>query len=97
MQVDVHALKDFHIDAEGSGTRLDIGQRGLARLLHDLTQLAGHLQGALAFEDGDFDGHDLAAVFRPGQRLHNADLIGFFDLRRNVLRRIEELLDEIAQ
>src|SRR5512140_207353 len=95
MEVDVHALEDFHVDPQRGRTGLDVGERGLRRFLHDLAELACHLQRPLAFQNGHLDSHDLAAIFRPGQRLRNADLIRLLDLRRNVLRWIEELLDHL--
>ena len=44
MKVNIHALKDLHFDTECRGPRLDVCERGLRRLLHDIAKLAGHLQ-----------------------------------------------------
>ena len=55
VHVDVHALEHFQVDPQQGRPRFDVGQRGLARFLHHIPDLTGHLQVALAIQHGHFD------------------------------------------
>ena len=65
-----HELVRVHLRQLGMG--LDILPGDLRGLLHDIAQVAGHRQDALALGDGTLDEEDLAAELGPGEAGHHA-------------------------
>ena len=75
------------------GLRADVAHRRLRRLLHDVAELAGQGQLALARHQRRLDGQDLAADFRPGQARGDADLVLLLGQRLAEARHAEVLGD----
>ena len=67
MDVDVAALEQFGIEAERLRPGLDQRHRRLGAFAHDLAELAGEDQRALARDARRLDEQDVAADWRPGE------------------------------
>src|SRR5262245_7219777 len=75
VHVDVALLEQWWLDAEFDRARANIRVRGLDRLLHHVTQIAGDGHLALARHHHAFDGEQLAADLGPSETGDHADLI----------------------
>jgi len=73
--VNIEALEQIWFQLELVAARFDEGEGSLAALLHNFANLSGHLQAAFAFQHGNFDGHNFAAVLCPGEGGGNANII----------------------
>ena len=69
MHVQIQFGLKARIQPQRGGPRPNDGKRGLDRFLHDVAQLAGQRQLALARRDRGLDAQQLAADLRPGQAL----------------------------
>ena len=69
MHVQIQFGLKARIQPQRGGPRPNHGHRGLDRFLHDVAQLAGQGQLALARRDRGFDAQQLAADLRPRQAL----------------------------
>ena len=76
MDVQVAVFVEVGRNAESVGLRADVRQRGLRRLLHHVSELAGQRQALLAGHARGFDEQDVPAVRRPGQPDRHARLLG---------------------
>ncbi len=65
--MDIDVPVEIPRKAKGRGSRPHITHRRLGRLLHDVAQLAGQRQAALALHDCRFGGQDGAADLGPRQ------------------------------
>ena len=75
--MDVLAAEHARLDAVARRARLDEGEGGLDRLLHDVAELAGGLDLALAGHGDRLDGQQFAADLGPGEAGDGADLVLF--------------------
>ena len=91
--VEVHLglAEDLRIDAPVGGPALHHRVGGLGRLLHDVAQLAGQHQLALAGHQGHLDGQGVTPAPRVGDAVDHADLVLAADLGRSDLGRADEL------
>src|SRR5579864_3787964 len=67
MDVNVMIGKEAFLDAERPRIRSHPGERGLHGFLHDLANLPGHSESALAFHDVGFNEQNIAAGRSPRQ------------------------------
>src|ERR1043166_9644617 len=74
MQVNVRLRERVERDAEGAGAGAQETPRRLRRSLHDVAQLAGERDLALARHPDRLDEHDVAADGRPRESGGDADL-----------------------
>src|SRR5436190_165462 len=93
VDVDVGGAVEVLRDVVLVGLRADVAHRRLRRLLHDVAELAGQGQLALAGHQRRLDGQDLAADFRPGQARGDADLVLLLGQRLAEARHAEVLGD----
>src|SRR5579862_5057323 len=75
VDVDVGVLPEWRVDSQGSRAGADIAVGSLSRFAHDLAELAGKLQVALAVHDGDLDGHQITTGLSPGDARGDANLV----------------------
>ena len=78
MDVDVVPGEDIGLEAELARARSDVAERGLGGLFHDVAQVAGQSQGALALHDGRFDVDDVPADLGPGEPCGHPDDVLLF-------------------
>ncbi len=91
------SLSDVLVEAERDGVRADPGERGLHGLLHDVADLAGHGEAALALHLVGFDEEDVAAGRCPGEADGDAGTLGALgDLGVDAdLDAAQELVDDL--
>ena len=93
VHVDVGARVEVAVDAERRRPRADVADGGLGGLLHDVAELAGKHQLALARHDGHLGDQEIAAVRGHGQAVGHADLVGRLLLAHAVAGR-PQVLDQ---
>jgi hypothetical protein len=74
VDVQVALANVVETDADALASRLDAGQSGLRRLLHNLAEFARELHAAAPVGERRFDLQDFAANFRPREAEREADL-----------------------
>jgi len=84
------------VDPQGVGLGAGVAQRGLSRLLHHLTQLAGELQRALARHDRHLDAQGVSACLGPCQAGGHANGVGVLGGTEVIARRAEVLDQGLA-
>jgi hypothetical protein len=89
VHVDVVGLDDGLLDAELLEVALDVAHRRLGGLFHDVAELAGEHEAALAGHLGRLDEHDLAADGGPREAGGDAGLGGALGDLGQVLLRAE--------
>ena len=90
MWTSVLRLKSFGMP-NSSAFDAHVAHRRLRRLLHDVAELAGERQVALARHQRRFGHEDLAADFGPGQAGRDADLVRLLGHRVAEARHAEVL------
>src|SRR5579864_685665 len=79
--------------AESSGARAHVAHGCLGGLLHDVTQLTGKGEPALAVHQARFSGQHLPADFGPGQSSGDSDFILLLSPELAELNDAEELVN----
>ena len=75
VHVDVGAAVEVAVQPQRRGARAHVADRRLRRLLHDVAELAGEHQLALARDDRDLGRQQIAAVHGDGQAVDQPDLV----------------------
>ena len=93
--MDIDLLQEVIVQAQPLGPRPNERQCRLGRLLHDIAQLPGQDQLALAVHLGGLDEQDVPAHGGPGQARCHARFGGPLGDLGHVFRRAEELGDAL--
>src|SRR5215213_8960799 len=95
--VEVALAYELKVHAEALGARLDAGERGLRRLLHDFAELARELHPAAAVRERGLYLQDLAADLGPREPQSEPDLRRGRHVRLPEANRAEHLAHDLGR